>query len=97
MHVRNKSDIIYMSSYGEEIQHVLINEIDVDKEQHSNTTQQLIHELVGAPVVTQSRNSPHIAKCFGPFTNSKVKNSQSIDKLNCNYIGDHSTVLIIGY
>ena len=88
VHVRNKSDITYMSSYGEEIQHVLINEIDVDKEQHSNTMQQLIHELVGAPVVAQSRNSPHIAKCFGPFTNSKVKNFSQL-------INSTATTLVI--
>ena len=72
-------DIMYMSSHGEEIQRVLINEIDVDKK-HSNTTQQLIHDLVAAPVVSLSlRNSPYIAKCFGPFTNSKVNNSLSLN------------------
>ena len=68
---------MYLSSHGEEIQRILINEIDVDKEQHSNTMQQLIHELVAAPVVAQSRNSPHIAKCFGPFTSSKVSDCLS--------------------
>ena len=78
-----------MSSHGEEIQRVLINEIDVDKE-HSNTMQQLIHDLVAAPMVSLSlRNSPHIAKCFGPFTNSKVNNSLSL------LINSTATIIIV--
>lgn len=64
---------LYVHSHGDEIQHVLINEIDVEKE-HGNTTEQVIHKLVAAPVVGYSRNSPHIAECFGPYMNSKVRN-----------------------
>lgn len=96
-----QSDImyVYIISHGEEIQHVLINEIDVDKE-HSNTMQQLIHELVAAPVVAQSRNSPHIAKCFGPFTNSKVSDCLSqliISTVHLFNISNLLTAIFIGY
>ncbi len=80
-----------MSSQHEEIQHVLINEIDVDKK-HGNTVQQLIRELVAAPVVGQSRNSSHIAKCIGPYVNSKV--SKSLNQLNSNLC---TAIMIIGH
>ena len=84
---------MYVSSHDDEIQHVLINEIDVDKK-HSNTMQQFVHKLVAAPTVSQSRNSTHIAKCFGPYMNSKVSNNLSrLTQLQLLLLA----VIIIGY
>lgn len=76
--------ILYMSSHGDGSQHVLINEIDVDEE-HSNTLQRVVQKLVAAPMASQLRNSPHTAKCFGPYMNSKVSNCLSIGYLKCNH------------
>ena len=70
---------MHTCSHGDEIQHVLINEIDLLNRKHStDTTRQLVHALVASPVVSLSRNSPQVASCFGPYINSKVSDRLTV-------------------
>ena len=55
---------------------VFINEIDLSN-QKSNNVQLLVYKLATAPTPCQSRHSPLIAKCFGPYMNSKVSSASA--------------------
>ena len=59
---------------GDENEVVLINEIDLCSQNPMDVMQQFVQKLVASPTLYQSRNSPHIVKCFGPYLNSNVSN-----------------------
>lgn len=65
---------LHLYIYRLGIQPVLINEINLNENPHCGM--QFIHERTSAPALGFSKQSPHIAKCFGLYMNSKVREHQ---------------------